>query len=214
MPGFPDRRPPRILLVTDSARLVPGGTASERAAALVRQARAAFAAGVDAVQLREPAFDAARLYALVRELSGAGRVIVTDRADIAMDAGASGVHLRGDGPAPARVRALIGRGMTLSRAVHTVEEAARTGADETLDWIVAGAVFPSASKPGGAPLGADRLSAIVAASARPVVAIGGIHEGNAGAVWEAGAAGIAAIGVFLGDLLAEHVDRLRDRSLE
>lgn len=214
MPGFPDRRPPRVILVTDSARLVPEGTESDRAAALERQARAAFAAGVDAVQLREPGFGGATLYALARAIAGAGRLIVTDRADIALAAGAAGVHVRGDGPAPARVRALIGPRMSLSRAVHTVEEAARYGADDALDWLLAGTAFASDSKPGRAPLGVEGLAAITRAAARPVVAIGGITEAHCEAVRAAGAAGIAAIGLFLCDFRAEHVDRLRERSLE
>lgn len=209
MPGSPDRRPPRILLVTDSARLVPGGTRADRAAALERQARAAFAAGVDAVQLREPQLDAATLYALARALAGAGRVIITDRADVAVAAGASGLHLRGDGPPPARVRDLIGPSMTLSRAVHTEDEAARARREGGLDWVVAGTAFASESKPGRAPLGAQGLAAIVAAAGMPVVAIGGIGPATAAAAWAAGVSGIAAIGVFLADFGPEHVDRLR-----
>lgn len=211
MPGFPDRRPPLILLVTDSDRLLPGGTQADRAAALERQGRVAFGAGVDAVQLREPRFDGATLYALARALAAAGRVIVTDRADIAAAAGAAGVHLRGDGPPAGRVRALIGPGMSLSRAVHTADEAERAGAEDGLDWIVAGTAFASVSKPGRAPLGAGGLAAIVAAARVPVVAIGGIRATTAAEAWTAGAAGIAAIGVFLGEFGPEHVDRLRHR---
>ena len=211
MPGFPDRLPPRVILVTDSARLVPGGSLADRAAALERQARAAFAAGVDAVQLREPQFDGATLSALARALAAMGRVIVTDRADIALSAGAAGVHLRGDGPPSAHVRRLIGPSMSLSRAVHSPEEAARAGADEVLDWIVAGTAFASISKPGRAPLGHAGLAAIVEAAGMPVVAIGGIGGATAAAAWEAGVSGIAGIGVFLGDFGPEHVDRLRAR---
>lgn len=184
---------------------------AERAAAVERQARAAFAAGVDAVQLRESAFDGATLYALARAIAGVGRLIVTDRADIALAAGASGVHLRGDGPDPARVRALVGAKLSVSRAVHTLDEAVRFGADAALDWIVAGTVFASVSKPGRAPLREAGLSAIAGASARPVIAIGGITAANAGAARAAGAAGIAAIGLFLADFGPEHVDTLRER---
>lgn len=211
MPGFPDRRPPRILLVTDSARLLPGGTQADRAAALERQGRAAFAAGVDAVQLREPGLDGATLSALAASLSAAGRVIVTERADIAMAAGAAGVHLRADGPPPARVRSLIGPSMTLSRAVHGIDEAAKAGTEGVLDWIVAGTAFASVSKPGRAPLGGGGLAAIVEAAGIPVVAIGGIDDATAATAWRSGVSGIAGIGVFLGEFGPEHVDRLRDR---
>lgn len=183
----------------------------ERAAAVERQARHAFASGVDAVQLREAGFDGATLHAVASAIAPIGRLIITERADIALASGAAGVHLRGDGADPARVRALVGEALSVSRAVHTVEEAARFGADPALDWLVAGTVFASVSKPDRPPLGEAGLAAIAGASARPVVAIGGITAANAGAARAAGAAGIAAIGLFLADFRAEHVDLLRAR---
>jgi thiazole tautomerase (transcriptional regulator TenI) len=212
MRSCPDPRVPRILLVTDSARLAPGGSPGQRAEALARQARDAFAAGVDAVQLREPSFTGDELLATARVLAPLGPLIVNDRADVAIASGASGVHLRADGPEPARVRALIGAGLTLSRAVHSAAEAAQAG--DALDWIVAGTVFATASKPGREPLGIAGFEALARASTVPIVAIGGITAGNAGALFAAGAAGIAAIGLFLPPIRAEHVDRLRERSLE
>jgi thiamine-phosphate diphosphorylase len=127
-------------------------------------------------------------------------VIVTGRADIAVTAGAAGVHLRGDGPPAARVRAILSPGMTLSRAVHSVDEAAAAGADDALDWLVAGTVFATASKPGRAPLGLDGLRELTRASGLPIVAIGGITRANAEQAARAGAAGIAAIGLFLGEI--------------
>lgn len=214
MPAFPDRRPPRVLLVTDSRRLVPGSTPAARVDALVRQAREAFTAGVDAVHLREPDLDAASLLAAARAMAPLGRLIVGERADIAMAAGAAGVHLRADGPPPARVRALIGPGMTLSRAVHAEPEARRWGGDDALDWVVAGTVFETASKPGRAIIGIAGLAAIAAASRLPVVAIGGITDGNAPAVRAAGAWGVAGIALFLPPIRRDYVDRLRERSLE
>ena len=214
MPTFPELRVPRTLLVTDSRRLVPDGSPQQRIAALERQAREAFAAGVDAIQLREPSFTGADLLTAARALAPLGPLIVNDRADIALASGASGVHLRADGPEPRRVRALVGPSLTLSRAVHSAAEAAAWPADGPVDWVIAGTVFETASKPGRAPIGAGGLAAIVRASAVPVVAIGGITAANSLAVFDAGAAGIAAIALFLPLIRAEHVDRLRDRSLE
>jgi thiazole tautomerase (transcriptional regulator TenI) len=214
MPTFPELRVPRILLVTDSRRLVPDGSTAQRIDALERQAREAFAAGVDAIQLREPAFGGAELLAAARVLAPLGPVIVNERADIALASGAAGVHLRADGPEPHRVRALIGPSLTLSRAVHSAAEAAIWEADGPLDWVIAGTVHETASKPGRAPMGASGLEDIVRVSRLPVVAIGGITAGNSRAVFAAGAAGIAAIALFLPPIRAEHVDRLRDPSLE
>src|SRR5688572_19234077 len=123
MPAPMSADAPRVLLITDSLRLVPGGSIADRLRAIERQAREAFAAGVDAVQLRERDLDGGALFAAARAVAALGRTIVTDRADVAIAAGAAGVHLRGDGPAPARVRALLPPHMTLSRAVHDAAEA-------------------------------------------------------------------------------------------
>lgn len=205
---------PSVLLVTGSRRLVPGGSPADRAAALDRQAREAFAAGVDAVQLREPDLDAATLFHLARTLSVLGRLIVTERADIAIAAGASGLHLRADGPEPARVRAILPPHMTLSRAVHDEREARRFGCDAALDWLLAGTAFDSESKPGRTPLGASGVHTLAHASALPLVAIGGVTVANARQLRDAGAAGVAGIGLFLGAIQPEYVDRLRERSLE
>ena len=203
-----------MLLVTDSRRLAPGGTPAARVDALVAQAREAFAAGVDAIHLREPDLDAASLFAAAGAMARLGRLIVGDRADVAVAAGAAGVHLRGNGPPAARVRALIGEAMTLSRAVHTEAEARQWGGDGNLDWLMAGTVFETASKPGRAIIGIAGLAAMAGASRLPVVAIGGITDGNALAVRAAGARGVAGIGLFLPPIRPDHVDRLRERSLE
>ena len=209
----PQLRPPPIILVTDSRRL--GATSlAGRVDALIAQARRAFAAGVDAIQIREADFDGRALFETARAIAALGPAIVTARADIAVAAGASGVHLKADGPEAARVRAILPAHMKLSRAVHSALEAARWGHDPNIDWIVAGTVFETPSKPGRGTLGVEGLRAIVRASRAPVVAIGGITADTAAGAHRAGAAGVAAIGPFLGEFSAEYVDSLRDRSLE
>ena len=210
-PGLQPRHVPRVLLVTAGHRLAPGASAAERIARLARQARDAFAAGVDAVQIREEDLDGGALLDLAGAISALGRVIVTDRADVAVAAGASGVHLKSAGPVTARVRALLPAHMTLSRAVHDEEEAARACGGGALDWVLAGTAFASVSKPGRAPLGAAGLRAIVHASPVPVIAIGGVTPANARELLAAGAAGVAGIGLFLAEITPEHVDRLRQR---
>lgn len=210
-PGRQPRHVPRVLLVTAGHRLAPGVSVAERIARLERQAREAFAAGVDAVQIREEDLDAGALLDLAGAIAALGRVIVTDRADVAVAAGASGVHLKSAGPEGARVRAILPAHMTLSRAVHGAGEAARAGAGGALDWVLAGTAFASVSKPGRAPLGAAGLRAIVQASSVPAVAIGGVTPENAHELLAAGAAGVAGIGLFLAGITPEHVDRLRLR---
>lgn len=208
------REAPRVLLVTDSRRLAPAASSTLRIEQLIAQARAAFAAGVDAIHLREPDLDGQALFKAASAIAPLGRLIVGDRIDVALAAGAAGVHLRGDGPASARARRLIGEGLSLSRAVHSVDEARREGADLALDWIVAGNAFETSSKPGKRPLGPEGLAVVVAASRLPVIAIGGITASNAGAVRRAGAWGIAGIGLFTPSIAADFIDSLRSPSLE
>ena len=195
-----------ICLVTDRRRLAGAGAVPAAArACLVDQARRAAAAGVDLIQVRERDLDARDLAALVTALLAATRgtatrIIVNDRLDVALACGAAGVHLRGDSIPIADARQLAPAGFLVGRSVHRVEEAiAAAGAD----YLIAGTVFATASKPADAPLlGIAGLRAMVAAVSRPILAIGGVDEQRAGEVAAAGASGFAAIGLFM----ASHPD--------
>jgi thiamine-phosphate pyrophosphorylase len=188
-----------ICLVTDRRRLASaGGDAAMRC--LLAQVRHAADAGVDLVQIRERDLDAGALASLVREAVAATRrtatrVVVNDRLDVALACAADGVHLRSDSVAIAAVRRLAPPAFLVGRSVHTVEDlASAAGAD----YVIAGTVFPSRSKPdSGTVLGLDGLQAIVRASEAPVLAIGGIDEDRIPDVAAAGASGVAAIGLFM-----------------
>jgi thiamine-phosphate pyrophosphorylase len=191
-----------ICLVTDGRRLaVAGAPFDARRACLLAQASRAVDAGVDLIQLRERDLDAAQLGALTADLltitrSTATRLLVNDRLDVAIAGGADGVHLRGDSIPIAMARRLAPPGFLIGRSVHGVEEAiAAAGAD----YLIAGTVFSSGSKPGQARLlGVDVLRVIVAAVAIPVLAIGGVAGGRIDEVAAAGAAGFAGIELFMG----------------
>jgi thiamine-phosphate diphosphorylase len=122
------------------------------------------------------------------------RVVVNDRADVALAAGCDGVHLRGDGPPVARVRPLgAGHDATwmVGRSVHTLEEArAHAGAD----YLLFGAVFESGPKAGR---GVEALKQVAEAVPGDVIAIGGVTVPRAAQCMAAGAAGVAAIRLFL-----------------
>jgi thiamine-phosphate diphosphorylase len=210
-----------ICIVTDGERLAsqrPGVPADDL---IVAQVRDAAAAGADLVQVREPGRDGAALLHLVEQCvaaaAGTGtRVVVNERLDVALAAGAAGVHLRSDSYAGERVRALAPRPFLVGRSVHGPRETAAVVAWGALDYVIAGTMFASRSKPGQVPAGVAGLREIVAAAGRtPVLAIGGVSIETAGEVAAAGAAGIAGIGVFMpsggeGDGgLAETVHRLR-----
>jgi thiamine-phosphate pyrophosphorylase len=194
-----------ICLVTDRRRLAAGAAPDAARACLVAQARRAAEAGVDLIQVRERDLEARELAAIVIELLAvtrgtATRIIVNDRLDVALACGAAGVHLRRDSIPIDEARRLAPAGFLVGRSVHGVGEAiGAAGAD----YLIAGTVFGSASKPADAPLlGVDGLRAIVAAVARPILAIGGVDEGRVAEVAAAGAAGFAAIGLFI----ASHPD--------
>jgi thiamine-phosphate diphosphorylase len=200
---FPDRRPV-LCLVTDRAQLCGSCDAPRARRCLIGQVRAAAGAGVDLVQIRERDMDAAALTALVIEAvnatrSASTRVVVNDRLDIAVAAGADGVHLRGDSIPVAAAREMAPRGFLIGRSVHLPEEVSPGTAGA--DYLIAGTVFASVSKgsSGARLLGEGGLAAIVRASRVPVLAIGGLTIENMQAAAAAGAAGIAAIGLFLGE---------------
>jgi thiamine-phosphate pyrophosphorylase len=156
-------------------------------------------AGIDLIQIRERDLPDRELWELViqavRETAGtSARVIVNDRLDVALAARAAGVHLRGDSYPAMRARALAPDEFLIGRSVHSADEAMVAARAGGLDYVVLGTVFPSAAKANG--IGVDELARAVRAVHLPVLAIGGITRERAGDVARAGAAGIAAIGMF------------------
>ncbi len=193
---------PLLCLVTDRRRLAAAleRPLADAPALLLDQIAGAASGGIDYVQIRERDLDGGELLwlvaAAVRAVERTGvRILVNDRADVALAASAHGVHLRETSFAAAAVRRLKQDWM-VGRSVHSVEGAATAGA---VDYLFAGTAFPSASKPAATPaLGPAGLSAIVeAAHGTPVLAIGGITTQHAGRIAWARAAGIAAIGAFI-----------------
>jgi thiamine-phosphate pyrophosphorylase len=168
----------------------------------MRQASFAIEAGVDFFQIRERDLEAATLAALVAEVVALARgtsmrVIVNDRLDVALACGAAGVHLPADAIPPAAARAIAPPGFVIGRSVHRAQEAAAVGED--VDYLIAGTMWPTESKPGDLPLlGPTGLRGVVGASKVPVLAIGGVTLDRLVPLRMAGAAGIAAIGLFIG----------------
>jgi thiamine-phosphate pyrophosphorylase len=166
----------------------------------VEQAAEAVDAGVDLIQVRERDLETSALGALVSQIvhiarRSSTRVVVNDRLDVALACEADGVHLRGDSVPPGRARSIAPPGFLIGRSVHALEEAAAVAPD--VDYLIAGTVFPTSSKPGRTEfLGTAGLAAIVAAVRVPVLAIGGIAVERAADVSRAGAAGIAAVSLF------------------
>jgi len=186
--------------ITARQQLEPGSGDNGPEEALREKVRAAFAAGVDYVQVREKDLPGGRLARLVEDVAtlpekAACRLLVNERLDIAMTCGADGVHLPSDSLPLEAVRARAGANWLAGISCHAeqdVERAARGGAS----YVLLGPVFATPSKPAGPPLGIPRLREICRRSPVPVFALGGVTRENAGACVQAGAAGIAGIRLF------------------
>ncbi|MEO5823313.1 MAG: thiamine phosphate synthase [Vicinamibacteraceae bacterium] len=211
---------PCVCLVTDRSRLPPSIDTVVPPPALgplVDRLVLAGEAGIDLLQIREPDLSAADLIGVVREvrarLAGAGaRIVVNERVDVALAADADGVHLKADSIPTALVRQHVPAAFLVGRSVHTVDEA-RAAEAEGADYLIFGTVFPSGSKPRGHhTAGLDALTATAQAVSIPVLAIGGISLNTVAAAAEAGASGVAAIGLFFD--AAGPMDDLRGRFIQ
>lgn len=157
----------------------------------------AAAKGATMIQIRAKELSAREQFTLVKAaVAGAGiPVLVNSRADVALAAGARGVHLPAGSISPETIRSIAPRGFLIGVSCHTEEElvnAEREGAD----FAVFGPVFETASHPGPVPLGVEALARGIRRVAMPVYALGGVTEANAPLCIVAGAAGVAGISMF------------------
>lgn len=192
-------------------------------AALLDRLRWAADAGIDLIQVRERDLADRALADLVRAIvgvtGGSGtRVLVNDRVDVALAAGAAGVHLRADSMDAPEVRSLAPASVVIGRSVHGLDEARQAAARGGCDYLVFGTVFPSRGKPDGHPVaGIEALRAVCRSVDLTVLAIGGVDDARARDAAAAGAAGIAGVELFMavpnGREMRLRIDGLR-RGLE
>ena len=212
---------PILCYVTD------GGSLPDGVAVLPRAIQAALRAGVDWIQIREKNLPGRQLVELTRAAvretreaqPGRARILVNDRLDVALAAGADGVHLGGSSMPVAEVTAWLRRerarlgiaaDLLIGRSCHSIEEA-RQAEHDGASYVIFGPVFATPSKAQyGPPQGVKRLADVCRALRIPVLAIGGVTIENAPECLRAGAAGIAAIRLFQQNPnLAETVTRLK-----
>ncbi len=180
--------------------ITDGRRQANRAGWLLERMAAAAAAGVDYIQLREKDLSAREQFELARaaverlRAFPATRLLINDRLDVALAAGAQGVHLPAAGLELAAARRLAPPGFLLARSCHTSGEVAAAAAAGA-DFAVLGPIFATPSKPGAAPLGLQCL-AEACRLPLPVLALGGINAARAADCLAAGAAGVAAIRWF------------------
>jgi thiamine-phosphate pyrophosphorylase len=195
---------PILCYVTDGQEFLP----TERHRALLPRISAAIDAGVDWIQIREKDLSGGALLALAREAvkmstaAGRGtRILVNDRVDVALAAGAAGVHLGADALPVNEVvewrrKGDFPAGFSIGASCHSVKDAQAAEAAGA-DHLFFGPVFYTPSKRMfGAPQGVGRLDQVCRAIKIPVLAVGGIQEKDAPECLKAGGAGIAAIRLF------------------
>lgn len=216
-------RRPIVCYVTDRNSLDPKNAIS----GVSSRISAAMDAGVDWIQLREKDLSSRDLLALAREAvehsrkriqSPDVRVIVNDRLDVALAADAAGVHLGSKSLKPDEVVGWCRGGnaaadFLVGVSCHHLNEA-RDAESAGASYIFFGPVFDTPSKRAfGEPQGMVRLAEVCSAVDVPVIAIGGVDEGNAAECLQAGAAGIAGIRMFqeleTKEALAAKIERLR-----
>jgi len=184
------RRQLRLYLVTDQA-LTRGRSLEDVVAAAV-------AGGVGCVQLREKALATgeflARAVALKRLLAPVGvPLVINDRIDVALACGADGVHLGQSDLPPEEARRLLPPHVFIGWSVETPEDV-RRAASLPVDYLGVSPVFATPTKTDTRPAwGLAGLRQVRAMTALPLVAIGGIHCGNAAEVLRAGADGLAVV---------------------
>src|SRR5690242_3650265 len=156
------------------------------------------ASGVELIQYRNKTPFSRQFFEMSRQLSSAlgpcgVRLIVNDRADIALLAGASGVHVGQDDLGVEDARAICGPDRWVGVSTHTLEQLA--AADRTsADYIAFGPIFPTATKKNPDPVvGTELLRKARQLTKKPLVAIGGITLERAAEVYRAGADSLAVI---------------------
>ncbi len=153
-------------------------------------------AGVELLQIREKHLStrelSAHIGAVLRLDNPRGtKILVNDRADVALACGAHGVHLRSDSIAPTSLRTIAPPGFLIGVSCHSIAD---IEAAEGADFVVLAPIFDSPGK--GAPLGLRYLAQAVHSTNIPVLALGGVSAERIPVCLRLGAAGVAGIRLF------------------
>lgn len=184
---------PRIYPITD--RHISGLSHAEQVANLAK-------GGATLIQLRDKSatardffHEAAKAVTLARKLGV--KIIINDRVDIALSLSADGVHLGQSDMPPQAARRMLGDNAIIGLSTHNLRQAV-AAAEEPVDYIAIGPIFSTTSKPDTHPVvGLDGLAKVRASVSTQLVAIGGITDRNAAAVFTAGADSVALIDAIL-----------------
>jgi len=210
-----------LYYITDRSQF--GGTERARRRALLAKVAEAARVSVDYIQLREKDLSARELETLAREVvavvqenSSSTSLLVNSRTDVALAAGADGVHLRPDDISPHEVRrvfeASAHRPFTtdhflVATSCHTVADVFHAESEKA-DFAVFAPVFGKSNAPGTRPSGLAALQEACRAKT-PVLALGGVNLENGASCLHAGAAGVAGIRLFQENKIEDVVRVLR-----
>ena len=164
--------------------------------------RAALEGGLDLLQLRDPSLgddDVVAVATRWRELAHAAgaRFVLNDRPDLAVAAGADGVHVGQGDATPAEARALLGPDAIVGVSTHAPEQGARADADPDVSYLSIGPVWATPTKPGRPAAGLGYVRWAAACVRKPWFAIGGIDERRIDEVLEAGASRVVVVRAIL-----------------
>jgi thiamine-phosphate pyrophosphorylase len=201
------------LIVSRLYAIVDAEVLAARGVALADFARDLRTAGVGLVQYRDKTGspqDILRAASILREtMAGSGcKLIMNDRADLAVLASFDGVHVGQGDLSPADARRVVGPDRIVGVSTHTPEQA-RIAEQSCADYIAIGPVFATGPKPDASPVvGLDGVRRARALTTKPLVAIGGITRANAPSVIDAGADSVAVISsLFAANQSPEQVAR-------
>jgi thiamine-phosphate pyrophosphorylase len=159
---------------------------------------AAIRGGVDAIQLRDKALDDDGLVVAAREFraaaaAGGALFVLNDRPELVEACGADGVHVGQEDGSPSDARAVVGPDAIVGRSTHAPDQCDAADADPEVDYLAAGPVHATPTKPGRPAAGLDYISYVAAHAGKPWFAIGGLDAGNAHEVVERGATRIVVV---------------------
>jgi thiamine-phosphate pyrophosphorylase len=200
MKAILSRGAPLVYLISDRLMLRRPGREPETTA-LTNFLRTAIHSGVDLIQLRERDLSARALLGIADAIvplaqAHGSAFLINDRADVAAAAGA-GVHLTTRSLPADAVRRAFGASLLVGASTHNLAEAS-AAANAGADFVVFGPVFETESKKAyGLPVGLEALREVTEGLTIPVIALGGIKQTNFRAALQAGAAGVAAISMFV-----------------
>ena len=184
---------------------------------LIEQIEESLEGGVTCIQIREKELNDSEFKKEameIKELVDKYKVplIINDSVQIAIEIGATGVHIGQQDMDIEDARALIGSGMVLGVSTSTVEEAIEAE-KKGADYLGVGAVFTTSTKNNASSVSKQLLKQICDAVSIPVVAIGGITESNMHVLEGSGIVGVAIVSAIYGQKNIEvAVKRLKDKA--